>query len=68
VPRTYALCEDDSVIGTAFFIMEWVRGRVRLSVLYREVVRPDVKLPCRFARTPGPVHKPITVRSQQWTP
>src|SRR5260370_2006918 len=28
VPRTYALCEDDSVIGTAFFIMEWVRGRV----------------------------------------
>ena len=28
VPRTYALCEDDAVIGTAFFIMEWVRGRV----------------------------------------
>ena len=28
VPRTYALCEDDTVIGTAFFIMEWVRGRV----------------------------------------
>ncbi|HKW95217.1 MAG TPA: phosphotransferase [Methylomirabilota bacterium] len=28
VPRTYALCEDDGVVGTAFFIMEWVRGRV----------------------------------------
>jgi aminoglycoside phosphotransferase (APT) family kinase protein len=28
VPRTYALCEDDTVIGTAFFIMEWVEGRV----------------------------------------
>ncbi|HEX9749236.1 MAG TPA: phosphotransferase [Methylomirabilota bacterium] len=28
VPRTYALCEDDAVIGTAFFIMEWVAGRV----------------------------------------
>jgi aminoglycoside phosphotransferase (APT) family kinase protein len=28
VPRTYALCEDDTVIGTAFFIMEWVPGRV----------------------------------------
>lgn len=28
VPRTYALCEDDSVIGTAFYLMEWVRGRV----------------------------------------
>ncbi|HYB70185.1 MAG TPA: phosphotransferase, partial [Candidatus Bathyarchaeia archaeon] len=28
VPRTFALCEDDAVIGTAFFIMEWVHGRV----------------------------------------
>src|SRR5712671_3989310 len=28
VPRTYALCEDDAVVGTAFFIMEWVSGRV----------------------------------------
>jgi aminoglycoside phosphotransferase (APT) family kinase protein len=28
VPRTYALCEDDAVIGTAFFIMQWVHGRV----------------------------------------
>jgi aminoglycoside phosphotransferase (APT) family kinase protein len=28
VPRTFALCEDDGVIGTAFFIMEWVDGRV----------------------------------------
>lgn len=28
VARTYALCEDNSVIGTAFYIMEYVRGRV----------------------------------------
>ncbi|HXA95600.1 MAG TPA: phosphotransferase [Candidatus Dormibacteraeota bacterium] len=28
VPRTYSLCEDDAVIGTAFFIMQWVHGRV----------------------------------------
>jgi len=28
VPRTYALCEDASVVGTPFYIMEWVRGRV----------------------------------------
>lgn len=28
VPNTYALCEDDSVIGTSFFIMENVEGRV----------------------------------------
>lgn len=28
VPRTYLLCEDESVIGRAFFIMECVEGRV----------------------------------------
>ena len=33
VPRTYALCEDDAVIGTAFFIMEWVAGRVMADPL-----------------------------------
>jgi aminoglycoside phosphotransferase (APT) family kinase protein len=33
VPRTYALCEDDAVIGTAFFIMEWVPGRVMADPL-----------------------------------
>jgi aminoglycoside phosphotransferase (APT) family kinase protein len=28
VPRPYVLCEDDSVIGTAFYVMEMVEGRV----------------------------------------
>mgnify|MGYP001197197273 FL=1 len=28
IPRTYCLCEDDSVIGTAFYIMDMVEGRV----------------------------------------
>jgi len=28
VPRTFALCEDPSVIGTAFFVMEYVEGRI----------------------------------------
>lgn len=28
VPRTYALCEDEDVIGTAFFIMDFVEGRI----------------------------------------
>ena len=27
VPRTYCLCEDEAVIGRAFFIMECVEGR-----------------------------------------
>ena len=28
VPRTHCLCEDDTVIGTAFYVMEFVDGRV----------------------------------------
>jgi aminoglycoside phosphotransferase (APT) family kinase protein len=28
VPRTYCLCTDDSVIGSAFFVMELVEGRI----------------------------------------
>ena len=28
VPKTRLLCEDESVIGTAFFIMEYVEGRI----------------------------------------
>ncbi|MEO8134730.1 MAG: phosphotransferase [Betaproteobacteria bacterium] len=28
VPRTWALCEDDTVIGTPFFVMDCVEGRV----------------------------------------
>ena len=28
VPHMYALCEDPSVIGTAFFVMEFVEGRI----------------------------------------
>ncbi|MCC3303440.1 phosphotransferase [Sneathiella sp. HT1-7] len=31
VPRTFCLCEDDSIIGTAFYIMEKVEGRIILS-------------------------------------
>jgi aminoglycoside phosphotransferase (APT) family kinase protein len=28
VPKTYALCEDESVIGTPFFVMDCVDGRI----------------------------------------
>jgi aminoglycoside phosphotransferase (APT) family kinase protein len=28
VPRPYVLCEDDVVIGTSFYIMEYVEGRI----------------------------------------
>ena len=28
VPRTYVLCEDDSVIGSMFYVMEFLEGRI----------------------------------------
>ena len=28
VPRPYVLCEDDEIIGTAFYVMECVEGRI----------------------------------------
>lgn len=28
VPEAYCLCEDESVIGTAFYIMEFLDGRI----------------------------------------
>ena len=28
VPRPYVLCEDDAVVGTMFYIMEFVEGRI----------------------------------------
>ena len=38
VPRTYALCTDERVLGTWFFIMEYVAGRI-----FWEPVAPELK-------------------------
>lgn len=31
VPKMYVLCDDDSIIGTAFYVMEHVEGRVLID-------------------------------------
>ena len=36
VPRTYALCEDDSVIGSMFYVMEYMEGRILWDPLLEE--------------------------------
>jgi len=41
VPKTYALCEDDSVVGTAFFIMDFVDGRIFWDSGLPEVSKSD---------------------------
>jgi aminoglycoside phosphotransferase (APT) family kinase protein len=35
--RMYALCEDESVIGTSFFVMEYVQGRIFWHVQLTEL-------------------------------
>lgn len=39
VPKVHGLCEDDDVIGTAFFVMEMVEGRIFWDATYGDV--PD---------------------------
>ena len=41
VPKTYALCEDDSVVGTAFFIMDFVEGRIFWDSGLPDVAKAD---------------------------
>lgn len=42
VAKTYCLCEDDSVIGTAFYIMDCVEGRVLWDPALPDTA-PDVR-------------------------
>jgi len=37
VPLTYGLCEDDSIIGSMFYIMEMVEGRIFWNQSFEEV-------------------------------
>jgi len=41
VAKTYALCRDDSVIGTWFFVMDNVAGRIFWDPTFPEVSRED---------------------------
>lgn len=44
VPRTFTLCEDEEVVGTAFYIMEYVEGRI-----FWTATLPELEKPQRFA-------------------
>jgi aminoglycoside phosphotransferase (APT) family kinase protein len=41
VPRTYILCEDPAIIGTSFFLMDCVHGRVFADPLLPGISRAD---------------------------
>ncbi len=42
-PRTYLLCEDETVIGTVFYMMEFVEGRTFWEPLLPQVDQADRK-------------------------
>ena len=41
VPRTFALCTDDAIVGTWFYVMEHVEGRVFWDAVLPEVARAE---------------------------
>jgi aminoglycoside phosphotransferase (APT) family kinase protein len=41
VAKTFALCEDENIIGTAFYIMECVEGRVIWDTAFPDVPKAD---------------------------
>src|SRR3954453_21272975 len=40
VPRVHALCEDDGVIGSAFYVMEYLDGRIFWDQRLPEIASP----------------------------
>ena len=48
VPRTYALCEDPNVVGTAFFIMDFIEGRIFWDASLPEVAK-ETRAPLYYA-------------------
>jgi len=57
VPRMDLLCEDDSVIGTPFFVMEWVDGRIIMSPLESGVAADELNAIFRdYMRVLGCLH------------
>lgn len=41
VPKTYLLCEDSSLIGTPFYIMQFMEGRIFHSPQFSPDTKPD---------------------------
>jgi aminoglycoside phosphotransferase (APT) family kinase protein len=41
VPRMYGLCEDDSVVGTTFYVMEFVDGRIFRDLQLHDLTRAE---------------------------
>lgn len=41
VPKVYRLCTDDTIVGSAFYIMDYVEGRIFWEITLPEVTRAE---------------------------
>lgn len=41
VPKSYGICEDPDVLGTPFYIMEFLDGRIFEDPSFPEVTEPE---------------------------
>jgi len=58
VPRMDLLCEDESIIGTPFFVMEWVDGRIIMSPLESGIAPDELNaIFCDYMRVLGCLHR-----------
>ncbi|KAK4891381.1 hypothetical protein LTR27_010035 [Elasticomyces elasticus] len=58
VPKAYCLCEDESIIGTAFYIMEFLDGRMFENPSFPGVIAEDRREMWHDAiRTLGKLHR-----------
>jgi aminoglycoside phosphotransferase (APT) family kinase protein len=57
VARVHALCEDDEVIGSAFYVMDYVEGRIFWDALLPEVAAPERRaIYCEMVRVLAALH------------
>lgn len=45
IPRVYCLCEDKAVVGAAFYVMEFLKGRIFQDVRMEQIA-PDERRAC----------------------
>src|SRR6478609_3875978 len=58
VPDALALCEDDAVIGTPFFVMRWVPGRIFWDPTLPELTNDDRRaLYAEYVRVLAALHR-----------
>ncbi|SCV71798.1 BQ2448_4492 [Microbotryum intermedium] len=59
VPKVYALCLDASVLGTPFYVMEYIKGRIFTDVRMPEVETKEERTKCWMSiiKTLASLHK-----------